>query len=441
MRPKYHITPPSNWMNDPNGVVKFNGRYHVFFQYHPYSLVWGPMHWGHVVSDDLIHWEYLPIALTPGDECDKDGCFSGSAIVKDNRLYLIYTGFICNEDKGIDNIQQQCLAYSENGVNFVKEGVIVNKDNLPNNFASNDFRDPSVYFDDDKYVMLVASRRIGGRGNILRFESRDLYNWKFISDILPTDSGGAMIECPDYVKDLNLLTYCEQFQPIDGYLHHNIDSSFWRVGKFLDNKFVTSKSGMIDYGFDFYAPQTIKDGNYLIAWMNMWERNTPSRKYGFVGSMTIPRRLDVVDNELIQTPVLPSNVEFIKPLNNIYSEHVKCGFYKIEISGLDKFNLKMRKGTKHETSFALIDNEWVFCRKDSGEELFGKETDEDSINGIRRMPYVDSKNHIIYLVMDEFSIELFIDGKSMTSLIYPDEEDDLLRLNVSCLKGTITKYC
>ena len=78
-KPIFHITGEKGWINDPNGVVKFLGQYHVFFQHHPYSCEWGPMHWGHFVSDDLIHWKYLPYALVPGDSFDKDGCFSGSA--------------------------------------------------------------------------------------------------------------------------------------------------------------------------------------------------------------------------------------------------------------------------------------------------------------------------------------------------------------------------
>ena len=79
-KPIFHITGEKGWINDPNGVVKFKNQYHIFFQYHPYSCEWGPMHWGHVVSDDLVHFKYLPIALTPGDEFDKDGCFSGERI-------------------------------------------------------------------------------------------------------------------------------------------------------------------------------------------------------------------------------------------------------------------------------------------------------------------------------------------------------------------------
>ena len=439
MKPKYHITAPSNWINDPNGLIKFNGRYHIFYQYHPYSLVWGPMHWGHVVSDDLLHWEQLPIALTPGDEFDKDGCFSGTCIIKDNRLYVIYTGFIFNEDPE-KIIQQQCLAYSDDGIHFTKAGLIIGKDNLPKEFASNDFRDPSVYLDEDKYVLLVASRRIDGRGNILRYESKDLYHWEYITNILPSDSDGTMIECPDYVKDLNLLLYCDQFAPVNEYLNHNLHSCLWRVGGFKNNKFISHNGGMIDYGFDFYAPQVLKGDNILIAWMNMWERNNPSDKHGFAGSLTIPRRIAVVDNELIQTPILPNRVEYTKEIKNSYIERVKVGFYKLELSDIKSFSLDIRKGEKHSTTLKLINNEWVFDRSNSGEKIIGKETDQDSSNGIRRMPYQNKLDHTLYIVLDEFSIELFIDGKSLTSLTYPDDIDDILELKVDCSKGLITKY-
>ena len=91
--PVFHITGEKGWINDPNGIVYFNGEYHVFYQYHPYDTKWGPMHWGHVSSADLTNWKRLPIALAPGGAGDKDGCFSGSAIVAFGKLYLIYTGF------------------------------------------------------------------------------------------------------------------------------------------------------------------------------------------------------------------------------------------------------------------------------------------------------------------------------------------------------------
>ena len=439
LRPKYHITAEKNWINDPNGVVKFKNKYHVFMQHHPYGTVWGPMHWAHVVSDDLLNWQHLPIALTPGDEFDKDGCFSGSAIVVNDRLYVVYTGFIANEDPE-KIIQQQCMAYSDDGVNFVKMGCIIDKSKLPEGYASNDFRDPKIYRCENCYYILVAARKLDGRGRILSYKSNDLTNWEFLADIFDEDSRGKMIECPDYVKALDLILYCEQNQPVDGLMHHNVCSTYYRHGLWNNHKFVSDYSSTIDYGFDFYAPQTVSGENVLIGWMNMWDRNIPSIKYGFAGQLTIPRHISVVDNKLIQTPVTPKNIAHSKVIYNEYKENAKIGFYKLEIEDLSALEVNFRKGKKHQTTLKLVKNEFVFDRSKSGEEIKGSETDTDSLNGIRRMPYISKKKHEIYFVLDEFSVEIFIDGLSMTSTIYPDNNDDLFEIKVKCLNAKITKF-
>lgn len=439
IRPKYHITAEKNWINDPNGLVKFKGQYHVFMQHHPYSLEWGPMHWAHVVSDDLLHWKHLPIALTPGDEFDKDGCFSGTAIVVNDRLYVAYTGFIYNEDKE-KIIQQQCLAYSDDGINFVKLGCIIDKNLLPEGYAPNDFRDPKIFKEGECYYILVAARKLDGRGRILLYQSKDLFHWTFLSDVLGEDSRGIMIECPDYVKNLGLLINCEQYQPFDGMMHHNAHSTYYRHGQFVNHIFVTDYVGTVDYGFDFYAPQTFLDENVLIGWMNMWERNQPSEQYGFVGQFTIPRRIRIENRRLIQTPILPENEEGLEITNGHYSEHNKYGFYKLEVENLKSLSIIFRKGKEHQTSLTFNDKEWVFDRSKSGIAITGKETDEDSINGIRRMPCIENKHHEIYFVLDEFSVEIFIDGYSMTSTIYPDLDDDLLDICVKADSYKLNRY-
>ena len=439
IRPLYHTTPLKGWINDPNGVVKFNNKFHVFYQYHPYGLEWGPMHWGHVVSDDLLHWEHLPIALTPGDDFDKDGCFSGSSIVFNNRLYIVYTGFIFNEDNE-KIIQQQCLAYSEDGVKFTKVGLIIGKDNLPEEFAPNDFRDPMVYREGDEFIMLVAARRKNGKGNILKYKSKDLIHWEYVTYILERDSEGQMIECVDYVKDLNLLLNSEQFHPVNGYNHHNIHSCLYRLGEFKNDKFIASKEGMLDYGFDYYAPQVFLENNVLIAWMNMWDRNNPSTKYGFAGSLTIPRKLEIRNNDLYQTPVLPNGKVEQVNVKDLFVDHVRTSFYKLEIDGLESLSLKLRAGKQHQTTFVLKGDEWVFDRSRSGEEIKGNETDDDSLHGIRRMPYVNGNHHEIFIVLDEFSVELFVDGKSLTSLIYPDLEDDVLELKIHANNAVLHRF-
>ena len=439
VRPKYHITAEKNWINDPNGLVKFKGQYHVFMQHHPFSLEWGPMHWDHVVSDDLLHWKHLPIALTPGDEFDKDGCFSGSAIVIDNRLYVVYTGFIDNKDPE-KIIQQQCMAYSDDGINFVKLGCIISTDDLPKGYASNDFRDPKIYKDGEYFYILVAARKLDGRGRILSYRSKDILHWEFLEDILEGDSRGKMIECPDYVKNLDLLINCEQEQPVDGLMHHNLHSTYYRHGKFVNHKFITDYSGTVDYGFDFYAPQTFFTENVLIAWMDMWDRSEPSEQYGFVGQLTIPRKIRIENGRLIQTPVLPPHEEVVDITDGHYLEHNKYGFYKLEVENLKFLSIIFRKGKEHQTSLTFNDKEWVFDRSKSGITITGKEKDEDSLNGIRRMPCIENSYHEIYFVLDEFSVEIFIDGLSLTSTIYPDLDDDLLDICVKADSYKLSRY-
>ena len=121
-RPAFHLSSRVGWMNDPNGFSFYQGKYHLFYQYYPYNTVWGPCHWGHAVSEDLIHWEYLPAALAPDEEYDADGCFSGSAVtLPDGSQMLIYTGVVRKEleDGGIREIQHQCLAFGD-GMHYEK---------------------------------------------------------------------------------------------------------------------------------------------------------------------------------------------------------------------------------------------------------------------------------------------------------------------------------
>jgi len=151
----YHIAAPAGWINDPNGFCFFKGYYHIFYQYHPYSASWGPMHWGHARSQDLIHWENLPTALTPGDPEDKDGCFSGSAIVKDDRLYLIYTGhhYYPGDNDPEHFWQNQNMACSDDGITFTKykhNPIIA----LPPKDNTQHFRDPKVWQIGRNYYLL-----------------------------------------------------------------------------------------------------------------------------------------------------------------------------------------------------------------------------------------------------------------------------------------------
>lgn len=138
------ISPPDGWINDPNGFVYFRGEFQFFYQYNPYDSACGSLHWGHAART----WstgEHLPVALAPDKDYDKDGCFSGSAIVKDDTLWLMYTGHIVNEDGSVRQVQN--MAYSTDGIHFekVEQNPVATEELLPEEVIANDFRDPKIF--------------------------------------------------------------------------------------------------------------------------------------------------------------------------------------------------------------------------------------------------------------------------------------------------------
>lgn len=181
-RPVFHVTPMIGWMNDPNGFSFYKGEYHLFYQYHPYSSHWGPMHWGHVVSKDLLHWEYRPAALAPEEPYDQGGCFSGSALtLPDGRHLLMYTGVRLEQQENgkAREVQTQCLAVG-NGFDYEKyEGnPVLDERDLPKGGSRFDFRDPKIWQKEDgTYCCVIGNRPADGSGQILLFTSPDGFHW------------------------------------------------------------------------------------------------------------------------------------------------------------------------------------------------------------------------------------------------------------------------
>ncbi len=199
-RPQIHFTPEANWMNDPNGMVYSNGIYHLFYQHNPFSPVWGPMHWGHATSKDIIHWKHEPIALEP----DSNGTiFSGSAVLdisntsgfgKDGQPPLVAIFTHHNEQKaaaGRNDFQTQSLAFSlDNGKTWEKySGNPVLK-----NPGITDFRDPKVMWYDEKKLWIMT---LATKDHLTFYSSPDLKNWAKQSEF-GKDAGahGGVWECP-----------------------------------------------------------------------------------------------------------------------------------------------------------------------------------------------------------------------------------------------------
>lgn len=317
-RPLFHFATPGGWCNDPNGFSEFDGKVHLFYQYHPYSTQWGPMHWGHVTSKDLLNWNLEPVALAPDTKADFNGCFSGTAIsTKDGKQILAYTGV---SKDGDETIQNQCIAFGDGKTyeKYSKNPVLTAK-NIPFEYQKEHFRDPKIWQKNGKFYMVCVIKQLDNCGAMVIFESKNVKKWIFkgILDSSRNDFSG-MWECPDVLNldGKDMLIFSPQEMKADYKLgFHEGNNSVYTTGIFDYKQFKffhdiraenRAFSAQIDYGIDFYAPQTTKlsDGRtILIAWMQSWESYITPEDYLWSGMMTIPRELSFKNNRLYQNPV------------------------------------------------------------------------------------------------------------------------------------------
>ena len=316
-RPAFHVTGAVGWINDPNGFSCYQGEYHLFYQYHPYTTNWGPMHWGHVKTRDFIRWERLPAAMAPDTEADRDGCFSGSALeLPDGRQMLVYTGVYKTRraDGQIEEFQQQCVAFGD-GVNYEKYpgNPILDGSDLPEGGSVLDFRDPKVWQNPDgSFSMVAGNRTPDGSGAIRLFESRDGTRWTYAGTLDQSHNEyGRMWECPDFfpLDGQQVLLVSPQEMTAAGLEFHAGFGSIALLGSYdpAARKFERELVQSIDYGTDFYAPQTLEsyDGRrIMIAWMQNWATcGCQPQGCRWFGQMTLPRELSLRDGRLIQNPV------------------------------------------------------------------------------------------------------------------------------------------
>jgi len=260
---------------------------------------------GHAVSDDMLHWEYLPLALAPSEDYDnheEGGCFSGSAIEYEGRLYLFYTGTARHGD---EFVQTQCMAYSKDGICFEKyeNNPIIAMP--PNGYEKGNFRDPKVWKHKDKFYLVCGGKK-DNLAKALLYCSDDLKNWDFVN-ILAESRGewGYMWECPDFfqIGDKYVLT----FSPMGAHER----TAVYLVGdmNYETGKFTYDISGEIDWGFDFYAPQSFTDDQgrrLIVAWANAWDWMPwwkdwgPTYKEGWCGAFSLPREVILGEDHTLQ---------------------------------------------------------------------------------------------------------------------------------------------
>ncbi|MBQ6540101.1 MAG: glycoside hydrolase family 32 protein, partial [Oscillospiraceae bacterium] len=290
---------------------------HMFYQYHPYDSHWGPMHWGHAVSTDLLHWEYLPVVMAPDMPYDRDGCFSGSAVtLPDGRHMLMYTG-VRDEVKDSGETleyQTQNLAFG-NGLDYEKyeHNPVITAADLPENGSASAFRDPRIWQEKDgTYRAVIANNEIGRGGRMLVYRSADALHWEF-SHVLAENNNriGLMWECPDFFEldgKYVLLASAQDMLP-KGFEYHNGNGTFCMIGGYdeASHRFTAESDYAIDYGIDFYAPQTVltPDGRrVMIGWMQNWDTcDLPLHTRPWFGQMSLPRELSVKGGRLYQMPI------------------------------------------------------------------------------------------------------------------------------------------
>lgn len=303
-RPRYHFLPPAYWMNDPNGLIQWRGRYHMFYQHNPTGAFWASMHWGHAVSDDLVHWEHLPIALapTPGGP-DEDGCFSGCAFDHNGVPTIMYTGV-----RG--QTQLPCLATSgdDDLITWTKypgNPVIAGP---PNNEDFIIFRDHSVWNEVGTWYQAIGSGIRDQGGTALLYRSDDLVNWTYLHPLAVGDQSatdpvwtGAAWECPDFfaLGDRHALI-------VSAWDGHEPHTPVYFIGEYTDHRFIPQVLGELDAGGHFYAPQKLIDAQgrrIMFGWLREARSGDEQIEAGWSGVMSLPRILRLSpEGDLAVTP-------------------------------------------------------------------------------------------------------------------------------------------
>jgi beta-fructofuranosidase len=292
-RPGVHFAPKANWMNDPNGLIFWNGRYHMFYQYNPRSTApFQKICWGHAASPDLLHWEDLPLALTPTPGSpDEDGCWSGRAVINDGEVFVLYTGWSGRQ-------QRPCVARAVDDqlVSFQKfeENPVISVEPLPGLIG---FRDTAVRRVDGELRQLIGSGSPELGGCLLEYGSKDLVSWEYLGVFLSGNSSGLpgeMWECPDFFelegRSFLVMSLLQEGRPLQ----------VISIGGRVDgDRFVPEVDRRLDVGSRWYAPQSFDapDGRRLIfGWFREREEELPAGERGRVGVMSLPRELFVTAN-------------------------------------------------------------------------------------------------------------------------------------------------
>lgn len=434
MRPQLHFTAPQNWMNDPNGLIYYQGQYHLFYQHFPYTCEWGTMHWGHAVSNDFVHFQHLPIALYPSKSYDRNGCFSGSAIEYNGKMYLYYTSikyakenpeYVHVQYSDDDLIASQSLVISNDGYTFDNKNnkhqvIDVIKDTSIGDHRHT--RDPKVWIGKNNHIYMIVGSKVftskGYAGEILFYESEDgihfQYKNKFVDETI-----GDMWECPDLFQIDN--QYYLVFSPE----HINqppqpVSNAVIMPVSFDEDTCTLQRMGnymYLDYGLDFYAPQTFLDENQqrtMFGWMRM---RKPAKGDQWVGMLTYPRVISQKNGHIYQNVHPHIQSLFVEDIKTI--DFSQPFYLKISLDKDDKINLG---GLKLE-----IRNDCLYCDRKEISIIADKVCNEN------QTPMLNGQ-YDLEIYYDHHIFEIYINGGYyvLSQIVY--ELTDEINLPVSKIK-------
>ena len=428
LRPRFHVTAPKGWLNDPNGLFQRDGETHLFYQHNPHAAEWGPPSWAHVVSDDLVVWTRRPLALEPdAPPQDDGGCWSGCAVDDDGTPTLLYTGVK-------DGEQTTCLAFGDASLDrWTKhENNPVQRTPRDLGITQSSFRDPFVWRDGDGWLMVIGVS-IDDRGEVLLYRSDDLRDWSFVSRLLapedrdrwPDDS--HTWECPNlfplgdrWVLIVSLATPAALAHPV----------AF--VGDFDGERFVPERKQKLDAGYHgFYAPLTLLDdgGRRLIwGWLQEQRSREAQLAAGWSGAMSFPRLLELEDDRVTQRfvpeltalrgaawPERDVEVDGVVELEGLRGPELELAL-TLERGSARRSGLRIHHGPGTTTGLAIdwdaaqLSCDTPGCSADGHVRWPG--------HAVELEPGADRAE--LHLFLDRSTLELVIDGRALSARAYPD---------------------
>jgi len=429
---RFHIEMPFGLINDPNGLSFYQGEYHIFYQWNPYSCEHKNKSWGYIKTTDFVHYTIPSLALEPGESFDKDGCYTGCGFVEDEQLQFVYTGNVKNNQN--ERESYQCLGSLQSDGTIKKEGILIAKQ--PSGYTAH-FRDPYIFYRAGEQYMVLGIQTEALKGRVVLYH-KNAETWEFSGEI-KTNLGdfGYMWECPNMLRfaDVDVLIFSPQglkaqetkWQNLyqTGYIAGDLNLSTleFRHGDFVE----------VDMGFDFYAPQVFEaNGRHLmLGWIGMPDRSEdyPTNEEGWMFALTMMRELTMKNGRLYQQPI-----HEMKKLRGDKTEISRRDFtnYTCELPRGSEILLDLvlgeAKQIKLEFCFAL---EKITFSYDRQKELFCIDRNEMKLGGkgIRKFKLAAETNLRLHFFIDRTVIELFCqDGEKTATFMYFPEADCSLKL-------------